>query len=340
MLTPRQRAILRAVVEEYVLAGQPVGSRTVANLYGHVSSATIRNEMMALEAMGYLAQPHTSAGRVPSQLAYRTYVDALLDAPVQSADEITAMREYLTAHAQNVGEVMQATANAISVLFPYAAVVVSPDQTARSELVQEVTLVSVAQGKALMVLVTDGGVYHDTLVKIPEGIGRHELHEISLLMTRLLQGQDIGQVEQLLAPAEHEGAAGEVVNQVTEAIARRLGARDENQVRLEGTLNLLQHPTHHSTDGLRRMLSRMQSGEWRYLMAAKLPEEPQGMLFGHELGLAPDDDVALLCVQVHTPGGRQGAIGIIGPTRMPYASVLAKLRTISTALEEILARDT
>ena len=179
----RKERILRAIIDDYILTALPVGSRTISRKYEtSLSSATIRNEMSDLEELGYLAQPHVSAGRVPSAKAYRLYVDELLEEKPLPADE--AARAYFTERVRQMEDVVTSAAQAISEITRYTAVVMLPKQL---ELrVSCLQLVPMPRGAALLVIVTDTGAIRDTVIHVSESLDADALYAISRMLTERL----------------------------------------------------------------------------------------------------------------------------------------------------------
>ena len=173
-LDPRKLGILKAIIDEYILSASPIGSRAISKLEGFsLSSATIRNEMADLEELGYLEQPHTSAGRIPSDKAYRLYVDQMMQKAALSEDEIKIIRSHMGAKLDEVESVMKQTAQALSMVTHYTAIVLSPMLAANR--LRHIQLVPLREGRALVVIVTSAGFSQDAVIRVPEGMDSYEL---------------------------------------------------------------------------------------------------------------------------------------------------------------------
>ena len=194
-LDARKERILRAIIDDYILTAMPVGSRTVSRKYEtSLSSATIRNEMSDLEELGYLAQPHISAGRVPSAKAYRLYVDGLLEE--NRVPEDPQAREYFTRRVRQVEDVITSAAQAISEFTRYTAVVMMPKQL---ELrVSTLQLIPMPRGAALLVIITDTGAIRDTVIRVSENLDGDALYAISRMLTERLAGRTLQEVQEML----------------------------------------------------------------------------------------------------------------------------------------------
>lgn len=188
-LDERKYRILQAIIDDYIMTAMPVGSRTISKKYdiGGLSSATIRNEMSDLEELGYLEQPHTSAGRVPSLKAYRLYVENLLrGAHTLPAEEARALRNHFDVRARQVENVIANAARAISDVTRYTAVVTAPRP--RTPRIRRAQLVPVSEGAALLVLVTDAGTVKDALIPVDAAMSADDLHAVSNLLSEQLEG--------------------------------------------------------------------------------------------------------------------------------------------------------
>ena len=210
----RKARILRAIIEDYVLTAMPVGSRTISRKYEtSLSSATIRNEMSDLEDLGYLAQPHVSAGRVPSVKAYRLYVDGLLQ-DGRVAQDLEA-RAYFSQRVRQMEDVITTAAQAISEFTRYTAVVMMPKQT--DLRVSTLQLVPMPRDAALLVIVTDTGAIRDTVIRVSEGLDADALYAISRMLTERLSGRTLQEVQEMLgAYARQMGGDAQVLRGIAD----------------------------------------------------------------------------------------------------------------------------
>ena len=198
IMDERKFLILQAIVDDYITTAAPVGSRTISRKSGvGFSPATIRNEMSDLEQLGYLAQPHTSAGRVPSYKAYRLYVDQLLNVSKLPPEEREKMNAYLSKKTDQVGTLIRSAAAVISDATRYTSVIVAPKLSTLR--IRNLQMVPVSDTLALMVIVTNAGIVKDTVIRVPEGITPDMLYEISRMLTEQLADKPIEAVRQLFA---------------------------------------------------------------------------------------------------------------------------------------------
>ena len=190
-LDERKFLILRAIIDDYITTAMPVGSRTISRKAGvGFSPATIRNEMSDLEELGYLAQPHTSAGRVPSYKAYRLYVDKLLKAGQLTGEERQKIAQHMQTRSRQVETVIRRAARVLSDATKYTSVVVAPH--IGSLRIRHVQIVPVSSGTAMLIIVTSAGIVKDAVINIPEGLSADHLYGISRMLTDRLCGPALG----------------------------------------------------------------------------------------------------------------------------------------------------
>lgn len=337
-LSPRKIRLLQAIIDDYIATAVPVGSRTISKKYmSEFSAATIRNEMSDLEEMGYLEQPHTSAGRIPSDLAYRVYVDRMLQVGDLNEDEAKLIRRYFNRRMEEMEQVVKGAAKVLSDLTDYTSLVLSP-QLARTT-VKRLQLVPVTRGTALVVLVTDAAVVKDTIIRIPDSMDSEELHGISEALTRRFEGRSIAEInitamhEILRDMAEHR----RFFEMLTDTLSRT-ATEEGGGVVMDGAYNIFHHPEY------RNDVEKAQS----FLMALETKDKLQEMMarstrweFTITIGRENEID-ALRNMSVVTAtyklGDRpMGSLGVIGPTRMDYGRVVRLLHYISRSLGEVMS---
>ena len=241
-LNPRKLRILRAIVDEYILSGAPVGSKVLSqNPSFKLSSATIRNEMADLEDLGYLEQPHTSAGRVPSDKAYRLYVNNMMQRSRLTEDEVKVMSAYCQNKVKGLDAVMRETANVLSSITHYTALVMMPESSANR--LRHLQLVPLAEGYALVVVVTDAGVARDAVIHIPADMGADELDRISRMISQRYfncRMTELGErmTRELNAELLDRGA---FLSDLVDTMENAPGA-NAHRIALSGTNNMLDYP--------------------------------------------------------------------------------------------------
>ncbi len=329
----RKERILRAIIDDYILTAMPVGSRTISRKYEtNLSSATIRNEMSDLEELGYLAQPHVSAGRVPSHKAYRLYVDQLLGR--RHMDEDPAARQYFSQRVRQMEDVITSAAQAISEITRYTAVVMMPKQLKlRISCLQ---LVPMPRGNALLVIVTDTGAIQDTVIKVSEKLDGDALYAISRSLTERLAGRTLQEVQEMLgAYARMMGSDARVLEGIASLAAQMEKQNATDTLTVGGSHNILNYPEYSDVEKARSFLSVLEEKN-RLLSLLSGSESAFTVRIGSETGIDEMMDCSVVTASYQVGAGHRGAIGVIGPTRMDYGKVLSALSAIGNALTEML----
>ena len=329
----RKERILYAIIDDYILTALPVGSRTISRKYEtSLSSATIRNEMSDLEELGYLAQPHVSAGRVPSVKAYRLYVDGLLGAQAPKPD--ARAREYFSGRVRQMEDVFTTAAQAISEITRYTAVVMMPKQT---ELrVSALQLVPMPRGAALLVIVTDTGAIRDTVIRVSENLDSDALYAISRMLTEHLAGRTLQEVQEMLGAysRQAEGNA-QVLRGIADLAAQMERQTATDSLTVGGSHNILNYPEYSDVEKARAFLSALEEKE-KLMTLLSSGQEPYAVYIGPETGMPEMADCSVVTASYQVGAGHRGAVGVIGPTRMPYARVLSALSAVGGALSDML----
>ncbi len=344
MLTERQLLILRLIVDNYVLSAEPVGSRTVSKQADlGLSAATIRNEMADLEEMGYLEQPHASAGRIPSQLGYRFYVDHLL---LQGADlsvqEIDRVKSLFTERIGEMERVAQQTASFLSNLTQYTAVVLGPqvyDTTLKS-----LQLVPLNDRTAVVLVVTSTGQVHNRTVAVPEGLAIKDFERMFKVLDKKLSGIPVYRMrsraleEITLELARHMNDFEEAMRVLDQALSW-MGEDSEGKLYVGGTTNMLLQPEFQNVQKAKTVLAWL---EHHQDVMDVLREDSSGARLQVRIGGENDvltlRDCSLVTATYHVGGKPIGVVGILGPTRMDYARVIPLLDRISLGMTELFTK--
>ena len=333
----RKLRILQAIIDDYILTGIPVGSRTISRKYDMgLSSATIRNEMSDLEELGFLDQPHVSAGRIPSAKAYRLYVDTLLKAgKIPNASEET-VRSHFTGRVRQMEDVIDHAAQVISSLTHYTAVVLSPKGT--QPRIQTVQLVPVSAETALVVIVTDQGLVRDSVIRVDGQMDSDTLYAISRALTTELRGATLTEAcERMPALSERISGNDRVLQELYGFLSEGQKSPGRGHMAVGGTSNMLAYPEYSDVDKARNFLSLMETRD----KLADIIRGSSGMSFtvriGPETGVPEMADCSIVTAAYSTRGGQQGTIGVIGPTRMQYSRVLSILNVIGSQLTEMFS---
>ena len=333
----RKYRILQAIIDDYIMTGMPVGSRTISRKYdvGGLSSATIRNEMSDLEEMGFLDQPHTSAGRVPSNLAYRLYVENLLSGThTLQPEDVARLKDHFGTRARQVEDVLSNAAQAISDVTNYTAVVLPPKM--RASRVRRIQLVPVSDSVALLLVITDGGVIRDTQIHLTEPMSADDLHLVSNLLTDQLSGLSAGEVAARLR--ELTGRFGEhrrMLEQILDAVEDE---RDDGKysVAVGGRSNILSYPEYSDSEKARAVLAVLEKRDKLMQLIQSAPQMAFTIRIGAETGMPETNDCSVVSMTYRVGEEGQGCIGVIGPTRMRYGRVISVLDFMGKALSELL----
>lgn len=335
----RKFRILKAIIDDYILTAIPVGSRTISKKYEMgLSSATIRNEMSDLEDLGYLDQPHVSAGRIPSAKAYRLYVDQLLQNGSIRTGDAADVRAYFTNRAQQMEDVISRAAQALSGLTHYTSLVMSPKG---AELrIRTLQLVPVSSQSALLVIVTDGGIMRDSVIRVGSEMDSDALYAVSRTLTERLSGHTLSEALTLIKETERDMQAE---RQVLSGVAEFLDAVDSEggkaKLTLGGASNILNFPEYSDVEKARCFLSVLETKD----KLLKLMENHGEMAFtvriGPETGVPELEDCSLVTATYRLSDNTHGTIGVIGPTRMQYGRVLSVLSAMGKQLTDLLRQD-
>ena len=337
-LDDRKFMILRTIIDDYISTAVPVGSRTISRKQGvGFSPATIRNEMSDLEELGYLAQPHTSAGRVPSAKAYRLYVDQLMRVHKLSDDDMRQINNHLKVRVGEVEEIIRSAAQALSDATNYTALVVTPHlDTLRIKRVQ---LIPVTEGNALMIIVTSAGLVKDAVVRVPDGVKSDLLYRISEMLTEQLSGLTLGEMRGRFAGLfrdlkEHR----RLLASVLDVMENRLH-EEPDKIMVGGSSNLLAYPEYADIEKARTFLSVLESREKLYPLLRQNGAMEFTIRIGPENDLPELSDCSLVTAVYRIGNNTTGALGILGPTRMDYGRVISVLEFMGKALSSLLPGD-
>jgi heat-inducible transcriptional repressor len=347
-LNDRERRILEAVIQSYVETAEPTGSRSLARRFGFgVSPATIRNTMSDLEEMGYLYHPHTSAGRVPTDMAYRVYVDSLIRlAPVPTTDG-DDLRERLAAGGSTIETILRCAAQSLGVLTQELGIALGPrlDRT----VLQRLELVRLTTERLLLVLTLRGGVMRTIFVEVPDTIADDALAEVTVVLNERLAGLTLREIRTSLAQRLRDtsapGTAGELLNIFVQQgdVVFDVPLSDDEDVVLGQASMLAEQPEFASGESLRRLISLTETRQ----QLAELLRKRNGaatavaampgltITIGNEHADPLLDNLTIVTAEYHA-GSLGGVIGVIGPTRMPYEKVISLVSHTSRLISALL----
>ena len=335
MLDERKRQILDFIIQDYVDTAVPVGSRTITRKYNiGVSPATIRNEMSDLEALGYLEQPHVSAGRVPSVKAYRLYVDDLIAAGPEAFEPDEAAGACFSRCLTQQEDAAQSAAQALCERTRMTSLVMMPSQPGMR--ISTLQLISMPGNAALLVLVTDSGLVRDTVLHVRENLDPDALYAISRSLTEALSGRTVLEVQHMLAAYASLGGAEQRVLDGVRTLAAQLARQSsEDTVYVDGAHNILNFPEYADVQKARAFLAVMEKRR-SLLDIIREDRAPVTVRIGEELALPELCDCSLITARFSV-GGYHGLLGVIGPVRMPYRQTVRTLTTISRSMTELFS---
>ena len=330
-LSERKKKILKTIIDDYISTAMPVGSKTIAEHMGmSISSATVRNEMNELESMGYLDQPHTSAGRIPSDKAFRMYVDSLLEMTQLTAPEISFASDYYDERMVQTEAVLKAAASAISEATDYVSVVMAPRLS--SVTIRHLQLVPISDNSALAVLVTDAGVIRDTPIAFNTAVTPEQLEDVSKALNNIFAGRRLTSEDLNIHSEIMQELQGqrEVFSQVTDILRSHLLTAD-TAFTVGGTAKLLSHPEYSDVERARDMLQLLDSGS----EIGSVLKESDGVEMKVSIGSGLKD-CAVVTASYKIGDRNAGTIGVIGPVRMQYDKVIKVLSYMKQSLSEVL----
>jgi heat-inducible transcriptional repressor len=337
-LDKRKAYILATVVYEYIATAEPVGSQTLTQKYRlGVSSATVRNEMAELEAGGYLVQPHTSAGRVPSDAGYRTYVDDLMAPEELSSDDRRRIRDELHDASRELDEIIDSTSRLLGSLSKNLAFITKPHQ--ETQTFKHIQLIWLSPRTGVAIVVTSLGVAAQSLFELAAEMRPDDLTRLSNVLNARFANRPLHAVveSEVNKAAEEIGAHDDLRAAVTTALH---SARSSEQptIASAGAQNLLDQPEFHDLRKLRSILRIVEEQKTLYeIVADAMTAEAPSVRIGHELGSEDLADLSVVTVPYHFGANALGMLSILGPRRMPYNRLLALATGTAEGLSERLS---
>ena len=337
----RKAIILKAIIKNYMETGEPVGSRTISKLPElNLSSATIRNEMSDLEEMGYILQPHTSAGRIPSDKGYRFYVDEILR---EKEIETEAFKDLMFKKVDRLETLLKQLAKIIARDTNYAAMISGP--TIHSNKVKFLQLSKIDRFKLLLVTVAEGNIINNKIIDIDSEISDSEILNLNLLINTSLNGLTIeeinlGIMNKLRADA---GVYGDIVDKVLREVAAVFeSATDNLEIYTSGTTNIFKYPEISDREKASRLVNAFEEKDKLKEILSDVNEGCENgvkVYIGNEVPVSDMKDLSVVTANYEIGEGLRGTIGIVGPKRMDYEKVLKTVKTVMASLDEQFKND-
>jgi len=336
-LDQRKQTILTAIIKNYLETGEPVGSRTISKYTDlNLSSATIRNEMADLEEMGYIMQPHTSAGRIPSDKGYRFYVDTLLG---EKEREVSEMKEFLIERVDKVETMLQQMVKLLAVNTNYTTMITAPKYNKNK--VKFIQLSKLDNNKLLIVVVVEGNIIKNTIVDLDEDLNDDAILKLNILCNTTLNGLSVGEINLSVITKlkEQAGEYSNIVASVLDAVADAI-ATDDLEIYTSGTTNIFKYPELSDQQRASELICALEEKEGLSDLIADFQEENKGIqvYIGSEMPVKTMQDCSAVTATYELGEGVQGTIGIIGPKRMDYEKVMDALKTLMAQLDDIFKK--
>ena len=333
----RKRRILQAIIDEYIDTAEPVGSRSIAKKHElGLSSATIRNEMADLEEMGLLAQPHTSAGRAPTDKGYRLYVDRLMETRDLTHDEINAVTSELNLKINELGAVIRNASAVISKLTKYTAVSLIP---IREDIeITAVETIGIDQYKVCVIVVSKSGTVKSNVISLPSHCTEQDLSVFTQICKKRLcggQNEHVNQVsaELIRAEAVARGINDIAANHMLDAVFDCIGQISNTEVFINGTTNIMNFPEFRNIERAREFLEILEEKKSIGNLLSELArDERVKMLIGNENPIEEIKECSIIGATYSAGNTVFGTIGVIGPKRMEYAKVVSIIKYINSVI--------
>ncbi len=340
-LDERKRKILLAVIRNYLETGEPVGSRTISKYTDlNLSPATIRNEMADLEEMGYIQQPHTSAGRIPTDQGYRFYVDAVMQ---EKEKEVVELKEMLLERQDKMETLLKQVAKVVAQNTQYAAMISAP-QTHRNK-VKFVQLSRVNAGQILAVIVVEGNVIKNNILNVTEELSDENLLKLNILLNTHLNGLSLEEINLgiIAAMKQQAGIHGDIIGEVIDAVGEAFKADEDLEIYTSGTNNIFRYPELSDNGKASELVGAFEEKQQLESLVQETMANEAGtgiqVYIGDEAPVQGMKDCSVVTATYELGEGMRGTIGIVGPKRMDYDKVIGTLRTLQTKLDELYKID-
>ena len=339
-LDARKEKILKAIIQTYLETGEPVGSRTISKYTDlNLSSATIRNEMSDLEELGYILQPHTSAGRIPSDKGYRLYVDALME---EKRQEVAEIKDLMIEKTNKMEKVLQQVVKVLAANTNYATMITGPSY--HQNKVKFIQLSKVNEEQLLAVIVVEGNLVKNQILSMQDPIDDEQILKLNLLLNTQLNGLTVQEINlSLIAKMkEQAGIHSKVVSDVLDAVAEAIGMEEDVQVYTSGATNIFKYPELADSSKASELISAFEEKKVLADMVKETEAEENStgiqVYIGSETPVSTMKDCSVVTATYELGQGMRGTIGIIGPKRMDYENVVDNLKTLKVQLDSIFKK--
>ena len=335
-LDERKRKILHAIIQTYLETGEPVGSRTISKYSDlKLSSATIRNEMSDLEEMGYIIQPHTSAGRSPSDKGYRLYVDHLMQ---EKEREVTELKELMIQRTDKLEQVLKRVVKVLANNTNYATMISAPQY--HQNKLKFIQLSRVDEHQILAVIVAEGNVIRNKLIPLCEELDTETILKLNILLNTMLNGKTIAEInlQMISSMKEQAGIHSNIISDVVDAVAEAIHSDEGMEIYTGGATNIFRYPELSDNGKASELIQTLEEKQMlAELVTETLNKEDKGIqvYIGSESPIQSMKDCSVVTATYELGQGLQGTIGIIGPKRMDYENVMSTLKTLMDQLDDV-----
>ena len=343
-LDDRKIKILKAIIQTYLETGEPVGSRTISKYTDlNLSSATIRNEMADLEEMGYIVQPHTSAGRIPSDKGYRFYVDQLVE---EKTREVTTLNRLMIERTDRMEKVLKQVVKILATNTNYTTMITGPSY--HRNKIQFLQLSQVSVHELLVVIVVEGNIIKNKMLSVEEVLENDVLLNLNLLLNTSLNGLTIGDInlDIITTLKQKAGVYNTLVSDILDAVAEAIRTdEDEMEIYTSGATNIFKYPELSDSQRASELISTLEEKEELIDLVRTMEMEPRQsetgiqVYIGSESPVQTMKDCSVVTATYELGEGMKGTIGIIGPKRMDYENVMDNLKTLKAQLDSIFKKE-
>ncbi len=339
-LSSRKKEILKAIIDQHVENGEPIGSKALTqSRFKGLSSATIRNEMAELEELGYLEQPHTSAGRVPSELGYRFYVDSLMQSYALTSKELSTLNELTKAKSVELDNLLRSAGKVMASLTNYPTIAVRP--TERRQAILRFSVMPVDSHRFLLVSLLSETKAKTKYFRTALTLSNEVLMELEQSLNALIAGKDTGMIT-LPTVYEFENRMGDyasLVGPIIKYVYEITGSEGDGDIRINGVDRLLQYPEYSDVGKLREMLGVLDRKEDLIDIVSKTGDDGVNIIIGSENAVDAMNNSSLVFKKIISDGKTVGVIGVIGPCRMDYSKVVSTIEYLSNNIAAALGHD-
>ena len=340
-LDERKTKILEAVIRNYLETGEPVGSRTISKYTDlNLSSATIRNEMSDLEDMGYIVQPHTSAGRIPSDKGYRFYVDRIME---DKERQVTEIKELMIDRQDKMELVLKQIVRVLASNTNYAAMVSAP--TYHKNKLKFIQLSMVDEKQIVAVVVVEGNIVKNKIIDLREGLDNETLLKLNMLLNTNLNGLSLEEINLSMISnmKVQAGIHSDIVSEVIDAVVEAIKMEDELEIYTSGATNIFKYPELSDSEKASELINTFEEKKPLTDLVQETLSDESGtgiqVYIGSETPVQAMKDCSVITATYELEEGMQGTIGIIGPKRMDYEKSLNAMKTLMAQLDTIFKKD-